>query len=331
MPLATREQYAEMLDRAAAAGHALAAVNVTSSQTLHAAMRGFSEAGADGIVQVTTGGASYLGGGDMLAGARGLAAMAREMAGRYPALVVLHTDHCPPELADRFLRPLIADAADRRARGEEPLFASQMFDGSSLPLEENLARCEELLDMCAAAGVILEVECGVVGGAEDDVAAVDDSRLYTDPSEFARVAEVLGTGERGRYLLAPAFGNTHGLHSTPAVLRPDVLREGQRVVAAAHPGASFDFVFHGSSGSSADDIGAAIASGVVKINVDSQMQLAFSAAVAAHFEEHRDDVRTSKAAYDPRSWGRAAEQAMAEAVARACVEYRSAGRSLASS
>ena len=330
MPLATREQYAQMLDSAAAGQHALAAVNVTSSQTMHAAMRGFSEAGADGILQVTTGGASYLGGGVMLAGARGLAAMAQRVADHYPALIALHTDHCPPEHADAFLRPLLAEAVDRGARGEDPLFASQMFDGSSLPLEENLRQCDELLATCAKAGVILELECGVVGGAEDDVKAEDDSRLYTDSSEFLRVAEVLATGERGRYLLAPAFGNTHGLHATPAQLRPDILKDGQQVLADTHPGARFDYVFHGSSGSSTADIKAAIANGVVKINVDSQMQLAFSAAVAEHFEAHGHELRTSKAVFDPRSWGRAGEKAMAEAVAQACEEYGAVGKSLVS-
>src|SRR4051812_48316202 len=300
MPLATRERYAHMLDAAAAGGHALAAVNVTSSQTMHAAMRGFAEAGADGIVQITTGGASYLGGGDLFAGGRALAAMAREVADGYPTLIALHTDHCPPEHADSFLRPLIAGSLERRQHGEEPLFASQMFDGSSLPLEENLRLCDELLALCAAAGVILELECGVVGGAEDDVKGEDASRLYTDTAEFLRVAEVLGTGERGRYLVAPAFGNAHGLSSAQAELRPEVLARGQEAVAAVHPGAAFDYVFHGSSGSAADDVRAAIGTGVVKINVDSQMQLAFSTAVGAHFDAHRSELQTSKSAYDPR-------------------------------
>jgi fructose-bisphosphate aldolase class II len=322
-----------MLDAAAAGGHALAAVNVTSSQTLHAAMRGFSEAGADGIVQVTTGGASYLGGGDMLAGARGLAAMARATAGHYPALVALHTDHCPPEHADAFLRPLLAESIERRERGEEPLFASQMFDGSSLPLEQNLEICADLLATCQAAGVILELECGVVGGAEDDVSGEDASRLYTGEDEFLAVAEALGTGERGRYLLAPAFGNTHGLASVEAKLRPEILTRGQEALARAYGGARFDYVFHGSSGSSRDDVTAAIAAGVVKINVDSRMQLAFSSGVADHIEAHRDGLSGKaplKEAFDPRGWGRAGEAAMAEAVAQACEEYGAAGRSLAS-
>jgi fructose-bisphosphate aldolase, class II len=333
MPLASLDRYAEMLDAAASAKHALAAVNVTSSQTLHAAMRGFAEAQSDGIVQLTTGGASYLGGGDMLAGARALAAMARELADRYPTLVALHTDHCPPQHADAFLRPLLHEALERRRQGEEPLYASQMYDGSSLPLEENLRVCEDLLAQCREAGVILELECGVVGGAEDDVRGEDAARLYTDVAEFERVVEVLGTGERGRYLLAPAFGNAHGMHAT-ADLRPDILERGQEVAGAARPGARFDYVFHGSSGSPPEAVRAAIAYGVVKVNVDSEMQLAFSQAVARHVEDNREGLLPTdggtpdKSAYDPRSWGRAAEAGMADAVARACEQYGSAGKSL---
>jgi fructose-bisphosphate aldolase, class II len=334
MPIASRERYGEMLDAARTGRHALAAVNVTSSQTLHAAMRGFAEADADGIVQVTTGGAKYLGGGDMLAGAKAFAAMAREIAPSYRPLVALHTDHCPVEHLDAFLRPLLAESLDRARAGEEPLFASQMLDGSSLPLEENLRLCDELLATCAQAGVILELEIGVVGGAEDDVRSEDAARLYTDPSEFVRVAEVLGTAERGRYLLAPAFGNVHGLHDAPAELRPEVLAAGQRAIETVRPGARFDFVFHGSSGAPQAAVDEAIANGVVKLNVDTEMQLAFSQAVARHMTLHHDEVlpaesRTPlKDAFDPRSWGRAGETAMAEAVAKACERFGSAGRSV---
>jgi fructose-bisphosphate aldolase class II len=332
MPLADRARYSEMLDAAAAGGYAYAAVNVTSSQTLHAAMRGLADARADGIVEITTGGASYLGGGaGMLAGARALAAFAREVADGYDVLVALHTDHCPPQHLDGFLRPLLAESRERVEGGGEPLFVSQMFDGSSLPLEENLAISAELLATAGAAGVILEIEVGEVGGAEDDVAAAGDERLYTDVAEFRRVAEVLGTGERGRYLLAPAFGNAHGIHSAEAVeLRTSVLHDGQ----AALSGGRFDYVFHGSSGSPPDVVEAAIREGVVKINVDTQMQLAFSQAVAAHVDSHHAGLLPEagalpdKAAFDPRSWGRSAEAAMAATVVGACETYGSAGRTL---
>ena len=128
-----------------------------------------------------------------------------------------------------------------------------MFDGSTLPLEENLRIAAELLAECAELDVVLEIECGVVGGEEDGIAgpATRRDELYTTPDDLLRVAEVLGTGERGRYLVAATFGNVHGTYAPGnVVLRPEILRAGQRALAAAYPGARFQYVFHGSSGSS---------------------------------------------------------------------------------
>lgn len=331
MPVPTPEQYLAMLDTASEQGYAYAAVNVTSSQTLNAALRGLVEAGADGIVQITAGGASYLSGGDEAAGARALAALTREIADRQPVLIALHTDHCPPEHLEGFLRPLLDESLDRRNRGEQPLFNSHMFDGSTQPLEENLRVSSELLEGCAQAGVVLEVECGVVGGAEDDVSGegVEHGRLYTTTEDLLRVAEALGTGERGRYLLAATFGNVHGRYTPGEVhLRPEILRDGQDAIAAAHPGARFQYVFHGSSGSSEKELRDAVRYGVVKVNVDTDMQYAFTRAVADHVEAHGV---SDKEYFDPRSWGRAAEAAMANAVAEQCALLGSAGRTLARS
>ena len=336
------DEYLAMLDAAAEGGYAYPAINVTSSQSLNAAVRGFSEAGSDGIVQITTGGAAYLAGagGDAARGARALAAYAHELADGGGVTVALHTDHCPPGDVDTFLRPLIAETARRHANGEQPLFNSHMFDGSSLPLEENLERSAELLADCAAAGVVLELECGVVGGEEDAISAegVAPERLYTTPEDLLKVAAALGTGERGRYLLAATFGNVHGIYAPGHVrLRPEILGEGQDALAAAHPGARFQYVFHGSSGSSDDDIRAAISHGVVKINIDSDTQYAFTRAIAGHVLVHYDGVLKvdggigDKKAYDPRAWGRAAEAAMAERVSAACELFGSAGRSLSRS
>ena len=263
--------------------------------------------------------------------------MASATADRYPVLIALHTDHCPPQQVDGFLRPLIADSLTRRERGERPLFNSQMFDGSALALEENLAVSSELLDMCAAAGVVLEVECGVEGGEEDAVSAagVPADRLYTTAGDLLRVAEVLGTGERGRYLLAATFGNVHGVHAAGHVkLRPEILREGQEALAAVHPGARFQYVFHGSSGSGEADVRAAISHGVVKINLDSDAQYAFTRAIADHVLVNYVGVLKvdggvgDKKAYDPRVWGGRAETAMAARVTAACELFGSAGRSL---
>jgi fructose-bisphosphate aldolase class II len=337
------DQYAHMLDAAAAGDYAYPAVNVSSSETLNAALRGFAEAKSDGIVQLTTGGAAYVSGafvGHGELGARALASFAREVGRDYGVLVALHTDHCPPDRVDTFVRPLLAESLRRRERGEPPLFNSHMFDGSSLPLEENLRISSELLDDCARAGVVLEVECGVVGGAEDDVSgeSADEDRLYTTTQDLLRVAEVLGTGERGRYLLAATFGNVHGLYAPGSVrLRPEILREGQDALAAAHAGARFQYVFHGSSGSSEQDLRDAVRHGVVKVNVDTDMQYAFTRAVAHHVLTHYAGVLKvdggvgDKNDYDPRSWGRAAEAAMANAVAEHCALLGSAGRTLARS
>jgi fructose-bisphosphate aldolase class II len=340
MPIATREQYTAMLDAASANGHALAAVNISSSQTLNAAMRGLAEAGADGIVQVTTGAAEFASGGavgDMALGARALAEYAHALAQRYPVAIALHTDHAPPEKIDAFVRPLIEESRRRVAAGGQPLFNSHMFDGSSLPLEENLGISSRLLDELAPLGVLLEVESGVVGGEEDGIAGPDAGRdeLYTTPADLLRVAQVLGTGERGRYLLAATFGNVHGIHAPDAVhLRPEVLRAGQEALADAHPGARFQYVFHGSSGSADDEIHAAISHGVVKVNLDTDAQYAYTRAVADHILANYDGVLRvdgnvgRKAAYDPRAWGRKAEAALAARVAEAAELFGSSSRSV---
>jgi fructose-bisphosphate aldolase class II len=338
--IATTEQYAAMLDAASEGGYALAAVNVTSSETLNGAMRGFAEAGADGIVQITTGAAEFLSGAavkDMALGARALAEYARVLGERYPVAIALHTDHAPPERFDAFVRPLIDESRRRAAANEEPLFHSHMFDGSTLPLAENLRVSARLLDELAPLGVVLEVESGVVGGEEDGIAGpqANHRELYTTTDDLLRVADVLGTGERGRYLLAATFGNVHGVYATGAVkLRPEVLRDGQQALAAAHPGARFQYVFHGSSGSASDEVRQAIANGVVKVNLDTDAQYAFTRAVADHVFANYDGVLRidgnlgRKAAYDPRSWGRKAEAALATRVAEATHLFGSSSRSV---
>jgi fructose-bisphosphate aldolase class II len=320
-----------MLAAALDGGYAYAAVNVTSSQTLNGALRGFADAGADGIVQVTTGGAKYLAGGrDRAAGARALAALARAVAADLPVQVALHTDHCPPDQVDEFLRPLLAESRERVARDEPPLFNSHMFDGSTLPLEENLRVAAELLGECRELGILLEVECGVVGGEEDGIGGdVETSRLYTTTEDLLRVVEVLGTDG---YLLAATFGNVHGVYAPGHVkLRPEILRDGQEALAAAHPGARFAYVFHGSSGTPDDELADAVSYGVVKVNVDTEMQYAFTRAVADHVLRHYDGVLRvdgsvgDKNAYDPRAWGARAEEAMALRVADECRRLGSAG------
>jgi fructose-bisphosphate aldolase, class II len=337
VPVATPQQFAEMLDRAQAQDFAYPAVNVTSSQTLNGVLRGFADARSDGIVQVTVGGARYLGGGDAVAGARALAAMARELAAGLDVIVALHTDHAPPDAVDGFLRPLIAESARRGAAGEPPLFTSHMFDGSTLPLEDNLRRSRELLDLAADNGLVLEVEVGVVGGEEDGVRGPGDDRerLYTTTDDLLRTAQALGNGQHGRYLLAATFGNVHGVYAPGHVeLRPSILRDGQDALAAAHPGARFAYVFHGSSGSSPGDVRAAIDNGVVKVNLDTDAQYAFTRAIADHVLTNYDGVLKidgglgRKTAYDPRTWGAKAEAALAQHVAATAETFGSANRTI---
>ena len=342
MPIATPEKYAEMLDAAKSKGFAFPAINVSSSQTLNAALKGFADAGADGIIQVSTGGADYLSGPsvkNMVSGSVAFAAYAAEVAKNYPVNIALHTDHCPKDKLDGFVRPLIAISAERVARGEAPLFQSHMWDGSAVPLEENLQIAEELLAACAAAQIILEVEIGVVGGEEDGVANQINDQLYTTPEDALATVRALGTGEKGRYLTALTFGNVHGVYKPGNVkLRPEILRSAQQAVAAelgldadAKP---FDLVFHGGSGSTAEEIGAAVDFGVVKMNVDTDTQYAFSRPVAAHMFANYDGVLKvdgevgNKKVYDPRAWGKAGENGMAARVVEACENLRSAGTSL---
>jgi fructose-bisphosphate aldolase, class II len=337
MPIASPQVYAEMLDRAKQHGFAYPAINVTSSQTLNAAIRGFAEAESDGIVQVSTGGAEYLSGigvKDMVTGAVALANFAHTVAAKYPVNIALHTDHCPKDKLDGYMRPLLQISAERVARGEEPLFQSHMWDGSAVPLPENLQIASELLDKCAAAHVIMEMEIGVVGGEEDGVVGEINEKLYTTPEDAIATAEALGLGERGRYILAATFGNVHGVYKPGHVkLRPAILKEIQEAVGAKYgKDKPFDLVFHGGSGSDLADIREAIGYGVVKMNVDTDTQYAFTRPVAGHMFSNYDGVLKvdgdvgNKKAYDPRSWGKAAEAGMSARVVHACEDLLAVGK-----
>jgi len=339
MPIATPEVYAAMLDAAKQGSFAYPAINVSSSQTLNAALQGFTEAGSDGIVQVSTGGAEYLSGPtikNMVAGAVALAEYAHQVAKNYPVNVALHTDHCPKDKLDGYVRPLLALSTERVKGGGLPLFQSHMWDGSAVPLEENLSIAEELLAQTSAANVILEIEVGVVGGEEDGVSAEINEKLYTTVEDGLRTVEVLGTGEKGRYITALTFGNVHGVYKPGAVkLRPEVLKDIQEEVGSKiGKERPFDLVFHGGSGSTLEEIRSAVDYGVVKMNIDTDTQYAFTRPVAGHMFTSYDGVLKvdgevgSKKAYDPRAWGKLAEAGMAKRVIEACEDLRSAGTSL---
>jgi fructose-bisphosphate aldolase class II len=340
MPIATPESYAAMLDRAQRDGFAYPAINCTSSETINAALRGFADAGSDGIIQVSTGGAEFASGTkvkEMVTGAVGLAEFAHVVAAKYDVHVALHTDHCPKDKLDTYVRPLLAISQERVDRGGNPLFQSHMWDGSAVPLEENLTIAAELLALAAKAHIILEVEIGVVGGEEDGVVGEINDKLYTTPEDALRTAEVLGTGEKGRYLLAATFGNVHGVYKPGNVkLRPEVLKEIQeavgKVTGKARP---FELVFHGGSGSDIEDIHEALGYGVVKMNVDTDTQYAFTRPIVGHMFSHYDGVLKidgevgEKKAYDPRTYMKLAETNMAARVVEACESLKSAGTSLA--
>ena len=321
MPIATPEAYAEMLARAKEHSYAFPAINCTSSETINAALKGFADAGSDGIIQFSTGGAEFgsgLGVKDMVTGAVALAEFAHVVAERYPVTVALHTDHCPKDKLDTYVRPLLAISQQRVAEGRNPLIQSHMWDGSAVPIDENLTIAKELLKEAAAAKIILEIEIGVVGGEEDGVEADINEKLYTTPEDFEKTIEALGTGEHGKYLLAATFGNVHGVYKPGNVkLRPDILEQGQKVAVAKlrlpEGSKPFDFVFHGGSGSLKSEIEEALRYGVVKMNVDTDTQYAFSRPVAGHMFTNYDGVLKvdgevgNKKVYDPRNYMKKAE------------------------
>ena len=338
MPIATPEVYAEMLDRAKREGFAYPAINVSSSQTLNAALRGFADAGSDGIIQVSTGGAEYLSGPtvkDMVAGSLAFAAFAQEVAKNYDVNIALHTDHCPKDKLDGFVRPLLAASTERVKNGGLPYFQSHMWDGSAVPLEENLSIARELLDQCEAAKIVLEIEVGVVGGEEDGVAHEINDKLYSTPDDAIATAKALGTGENGYYMTALTFGNVHGVYKPGNVkLRPEVLKKAQDAVKAELNTADdkpFHLVFHGGSGSTAEEIKEAVSYGVVKMNVDTDTQYAFTRPVAGWMLGNYEGVLKvdgevgNKKQYDPRAWGKEAEAGMAARIVEACENLGSAG------
>jgi fructose-bisphosphate aldolase class II len=337
MPIATPDEYAAMLDRAKSGGYAYPAINVASSGALNAALRGFAEAESDGIIQLSWGGAEFFSGAtvkSMVDGAVAMAEFAKVVAKNYPVTVALHTDHCPPEKLDGYMRPLLELSIGRVKNGEDPIFGSHMWDGSTLDLEENLRIAEELFAMSIDAHAVMELEIGVVGGEEDGISHESDEKLYTSPKDMLRVAEVLGApGERGRYLLAATFGNVHGSYKPGSVkLRPEILKEGQEYVGEKlGVDKPFDLVFHGGSGSELDEIHETLGYGVVKMNVDTDTQYAFTRPVVDHVMKNYDGVLKvdgevgNKKVYDPRSWGRAAEAGMAARVVEACQDLNSVG------
>lgn len=342
MPIATPKQYAAMLDAAQKGDYAYPAVNCSSIVTINAALKAFSDMKSDGIIQFSTGAGEFAAGlnvKDKVLGAVVLAEATHRLAARHNVMIALHTDHCPPKNVEDFLKPLIQETAKRRAAGLGNLFQSHMLDASNLPLAENMKLSQELLKLCAEQDIILEVEAGVVGGEEDgaagsDMGHVPDSKLYTTPEDMLAVYDALHG--QGRYMFAATFGNVHGHYKPGAVkLRPDILKKGQDAVIAKHGrAAKFDLVFHGGSGTPTEQIRETLAYGVIKMNIDTDTQYAFTRPIVDHMFKNYAGVLMidgeigDKKSYDPRSYLKKAEEGMAKRLARACDDLLSTGKTL---
>jgi fructose-bisphosphate aldolase class II len=337
MPVVNREKYDEMLNRAKSQGFAYPAINVSSSQTINAALQGLADAGSDGILQVSTGGADYFSGHavkNRVSGAVAFAAFVREVAKNYPINVALHTDHCAEDQLDGFVRPLLELSAEAVRGGGEALFNSHMWDGSAIALDRNLDIAKELLAKANSVGSILEIEVGAVGGEEDGVEGGMGEHLYTTVADGIQTVEALGLGENGRYLAALTFGNVHGVYKPGNVkLRPELLEEIQREVGVKYGKQNpFDLVFHGGSGSTDKEIADAVGFGVVKMNIDTDTQYAFTRPIVDHMFKNYDGVLRidgevgNKKAYDPRAWGKVGEVGMAARVVEAAKQLGSAGK-----
>ena len=339
MPIATPEQYRAMIDAAQQGGYAYPAINVTSLTTINGALKAFAEAKSDGIIQVSTGGGEFASGTAVKGAAFGaiiLAEACHQLAEKYDVLIALHTDHCHPEKVEGFLKPLLQASRERVAAGKGPLFQSHMFDGSVVDLQENLRISKELLKECAELGIILEVEAGCVGGEEDghDTSGLPIEKLYTTPEDMLEVYEALQP--IGRFLFAATFGNVHGSYKPGAVkLKPTILRDGQKAVIDKHgPEAEMDLVFHGGSGTSPEDLQETLDYGVVKMNIDTDTQYAFTRPIVTHICQNIEGVLKidgevgNKKNYDPRSYLKKGEQGLCERMIQACDELRSSGKTI---
>lgn len=340
MPVATPDQYAQMIDTAKAKGFAFPAINISSSSTINAVLQGLTEAGSDGIIQVSTGGADYFAGQSVKArasGALAMAAFATEVAKNYPITVALHTDHCPKDALDGFVMPLIAASEEAVKAGGNPIFQSHMWDGSAVPLKENLEIAKDLLPRMKAIHSILEVEIGVVGGEEDGVSHDINDSLYTTLEDAVATVEALGLGEQGRYMAALTFGNVHGVYKPGNVkLRPELLKEIQDGLQAKFGTGPkpLDLVFHGGSGSTEEEIAEAVRNGVIKMNIDTDTQYAYTRAIAGYMFQNYDGVLRvdgevgNKKLYDPRAWGKVSETSMAARVVQAANQLGSTGNAI---
>ncbi len=341
MSVATYSIYRKMLENAYKNHYAFPAINVFSLESANAALMGFAEAKSDGIIQVSTGGAEHASGQnvkDMVLGAISLAEHVHRLAEKYNIYVALHTDHCQADKVDKFLMPLVAESERRVAEGKNTLFQSHMFDGSALPHAENVKMAKEILTRCAKSNIILEVEAGVVGGEEDGVNTEDtpSEKLYTTPEDMLMVYDALNGVANSTYTLAATFGNVHGVYKPGNVkLNPKILKEGQDyLVQQKGAGEHYYLVFHGGSGSTKEEIAETLKYGVIKMNIDTDTQYAYSRPIADHVMKNYDGILKVdgevgvKKVYDPRSYLKKAEKGMAQRIIEACNDLNSTGKTI---
>lgn len=327
--VATGDQVQKIFNYAKEKGFALPAVNVTSSSTINGVMETAAKLNAPVIIQFSNGGGLFMAGKGLsneneraaIAGSIAGAKQVHELAELYGATVILHTDHCAKKLLP-WIDGLLDASEKFYAETGKPLFSSHMIDLSEEPIEENIAISKKYLERMSKMGMTLEIELGITGGEEDGVdnTGVDSSKLYTQPAEVAYAYEEL-MKVSPRFTIAAAFGNVHGVYKPGNVkLTPIILDNSQKYVQEKFNTQSnpVDFVFHGGSGSSLEEIREAISYGVIKMNIDTDLQFAFTEGARDYILSKKDylmaqignpegDDVPNKKYYDPRKWIREAE------------------------
>ena len=328
--VATGDDVQKIFEHAKKHGYALPAVNTIGSNSINAVMETAAKLASPVIIQFSNGGAQFNAGKGLsnedqkaaIAGSVAGAKHVHELAKAYGVVVILHTDHCAKKLLPWIDGLLDASEQHFKETGK-PLFSSHMIDLSEEPIEENIAICKTYLERMDKMGMTLEIELGITGGEEDGVdnTDVDDSKLYTQPEEVAYAYEEL-LKVSPRFTVAAAFGNVHGVYKPGNVkLTPKILKNSQEYISEKYnvPHNTINFVFHGGSGSSLEEIRESIGYGVIKMNIDTDLQYAFTEGVRDYVQNKKDYLASqignpegedvpNKKYYDPRVWLREGEK-----------------------
>ncbi|WP_394750858.1 class II fructose-bisphosphate aldolase [Spongiimicrobium salis] len=337
--VATGDEVQEIFNYAKAKGFALPAVNVIGSDTINGVLETAASLNAPVIIQFSNGGAQFNAGKGLsndgqraaILGAVAGAKHVHQLAEAYGATVILHTDHCAKKLLPWIDGLLEASEQHYKETGKS-LFSSHMIDLSEEPIEENIEICKSYLERMAKMDMTLEIELGITGGEEDGVdnSDVDDSKLYTQPEEVAYAYEELSKVSP-RFTIAAAFGNVHGVYKPGNVkLTPKILKNSQEYISKKYnvEHNHIDFVFHGGSGSTVEEIREGISYGVIKMNIDTDLQYAFLSGVRDYVQDKKDFLQSqignpngsdepNKKFYDPRVWLREGEKSFVERLKKA--------------